>query len=88
MIGSTAVFRALPQQMLENVRTSTSTTILPRLCAPAEWSRRASAYGATDNFGKAVVAQPLPVHDNRATILHQLGIVNTRLTYTAAGTSG
>ena len=32
------------------------------------------AYGETDEFGNAVVVNPLTIHDIHATILHQLGL--------------
>ena len=44
-----------------------------------------TAYGATDDFGNAVAADPLTVHDVHATILHQLGIDHTKLTFRFGG---
>ena len=44
-----------------------------------------TAYGATDEFGNAVVENPLTVHDIHATILHQLGIDHTKLTFRFGG---
>jgi uncharacterized protein (DUF1501 family) len=43
------------------------------------------AYGATDELGFKAVENPLDVHDLHATILHQLGIDHTRLTYRYSG---
>jgi hypothetical protein len=43
------------------------------------------AYGATDDFGFKALEKPLHVHDLHATILHQLGIDHTRLTYRYSG---
>ncbi len=42
-------------------------------------------YGATDDFGFHVVADPVHVHDLHATILHLLGVDHERLTYTFQG---
>lgn len=44
-----------------------------------------SAYGSTDEFGNSIAENPLTVHDVHATILHQLGIDHTRLTYRFGG---
>ncbi len=43
------------------------------------------AYGATDEFGFKAVENRVSVHDLHATILHQLGIDHTKLTYRYAG---
>jgi hypothetical protein len=43
------------------------------------------AYGATDDFGFKAVENRTHVHDVHATILHQLGIDHTRLTYRYSG---
>ena len=43
------------------------------------------AYGATDEFGFKAVENRVSIHDLHATILHQLGIDHTRLTYRYAG---
>ena len=43
------------------------------------------AYGATDDFGFKAVENRVSVHDLHATILNQLGIDHTRLTYRYAG---
>jgi hypothetical protein len=43
------------------------------------------AYGATDDFGFKAVENRAHVHDVHATILHQLGIDHTRLTYRYSG---
>ncbi len=42
-------------------------------------------YGATDEFGYAAVENKVHVHDLHATILHQLGLDHTLLTYLHAG---
>jgi hypothetical protein len=42
-------------------------------------------YGATDDFGWKAVENPVHVHDIHATILYQLGIDHTRLTYHYSG---
>lgn len=43
------------------------------------------AYGATDEFGFKAVENPVHPHDIHATILHQLGLDHTRLTYRYSG---
>jgi hypothetical protein len=47
--------------------------------------RGGSTYGATDEYGMHIVADPCHVHDYHATILHLMGIDHTRLTYRYAG---
>ena len=42
-------------------------------------------YGATDDFGYNVAENPVHIHDLQATILHQLGIDHTQLTYKFQG---
>ena len=42
-------------------------------------------YGTTDDFGYNVVSDPVHVHDLHATLLHQLGIDHTKLTYRHQG---
>ena len=42
-------------------------------------------HGETDDIGRSIVAGKVDVHDLHATILHQLGIDHTRLTYRHAG---
>ena len=42
-------------------------------------------YGATDDFGWKAVDNPVHVHDIHATILYQLGIDHTKLTYRYSG---
>lgn len=42
-------------------------------------------YGATDDFSYNVAENPVHIHDLQATILHQLGIDHTRLTYKFQG---
>ena len=43
------------------------------------------AFGETDEFGNAAVVHPQSVHDLHATILHQMGIDHTKLTYRHGG---
>lgn len=43
------------------------------------------SYGATDDFGHAVVADPVSVHDFHATILHLLGLHHQKLFYQRNG---
>jgi uncharacterized protein (DUF1501 family) len=43
------------------------------------------AYGATDELGFKAVENPVEVHDLHATILHQLGMDHTKLTYRYSG---
>ncbi len=43
------------------------------------------AYGATDEFGFKAVENRVSIHDLHATMMHQLGIDHTRLTYRYAG---
>jgi uncharacterized protein (DUF1501 family) len=38
-------------------------------------------HGATDDYGHHAVADKVHMHDLHATILHQLGLDHTRLTY-------
>jgi hypothetical protein len=47
--------------------------------------KRGFAYGATDDFGWKAVENPVHVHDIHATILYQLGIDHTKLTYHYSG---
>jgi hypothetical protein len=42
-------------------------------------------YGQTDEYGAAIVADPVHVHDYHATILHLMGLDHERLTYRYAG---
>lgn len=42
-------------------------------------------YGETDEIGRAIVRDKVDVHDLHATILHQMGIDHTQLTYRHAG---
>ncbi len=42
-------------------------------------------YGATDEFGFKAEENRVHVHDLHATLLHLMGIANTRLTYTYSG---
>ena len=41
--------------------------------------------GSTDELGYNVVADPVHVHDLHATMLHQMGLDHTRLTYKFQG---
>ncbi|MEM7313035.1 MAG: DUF1501 domain-containing protein [Planctomycetota bacterium] len=43
------------------------------------------SYGETDRWGYKTVENPLEIHDLHATILHQLGIDHTELTYRFSG---
>ncbi len=43
------------------------------------------AYGATDEFGFKAIENRVSVHDLHATLLHQLGMDHTQLTYRFAG---
>ena len=43
------------------------------------------AYGATDDFGFEAVDKPVHPHDLQATVLNQLGLDHTRLTYRYSG---
>ena len=43
------------------------------------------AYGATDDFGFKAVEKPVHLHDLHATMLHQLGLDHTKLTYRYSG---
>jgi hypothetical protein len=47
--------------------------------------RRGLAYGATDEFGFEAVENKVHVNDLHATILHQLGLDHTRLTFRYSG---
>ena len=47
--------------------------------------KRGFSYGATDDFGWKAVENPVHVHDIHATILYQLGIDHTKLTYHYSG---
>jgi hypothetical protein len=42
-------------------------------------------YGSTDEFGFKAVDNPVHVHDLHATLLHQLGLDHTKLTYRYSG---
>ncbi len=48
-------------------------------------SNAGTTYGATDELGYNVVENPVHVHDLNATILHQMGLDHTRLTYKHLG---
>ena len=45
----------------------------------------AETYGETDDFCYNIVDKPVHVHDLHATLLHQLGIDHTKLTYSYQG---
>lgn len=55
------------------------------MCMAGGGFKKGVAYGETDEFGNAAVINPLTVHDIHATLLHQLGIDHTRLTYRHGG---
>jgi hypothetical protein len=42
-------------------------------------------HGATDEFGFKAIEKPVHIHDLHATLLHQLGLDHTRLTYRYSG---
>ena len=44
-----------------------------------------TVYGATDEYGLEIASNPVHVHDFQATILNQLGLDHTKLTYRHAG---
>jgi hypothetical protein len=45
------------------------------------------SYGESDDYGYGIAKDPVAVHDLNATVLHQLGIDHTRLTYKYQGRS-
>jgi len=47
--------------------------------------RGGHVHGATDEFGFKAVEMPVHIHDLHATLLHQLGLDHTRLTYAYSG---
>jgi hypothetical protein len=47
--------------------------------------KRGATIGATDEIGFRVTVDPLSIHDLHATLLHQLGLEHTRLTYRSQG---
>jgi hypothetical protein len=47
--------------------------------------RGGMVYGATDDFGFKAVDKPVHIHDLHATVLNQLGLDHTRLTYFYSG---
>ena len=42
-------------------------------------------YGATDEYGLTIASNPVHIHDFQATILNQLGLDHTKLTFRHAG---
>jgi hypothetical protein len=42
-------------------------------------------YGATDEYGMTIASNPVHIHDFQATILNQLGLDHTKLTFRHAG---
>lgn len=44
-----------------------------------------TVYGATDEFGFKAVEKPVHIHDLHATVLHQMGLDHTKLTYFYSG---
>jgi hypothetical protein len=55
------------------------------MCLAGGGFKKGMAYGESDEFGNAAVVHPLTVHDIHATLLHQLGIDHTRLTFRHGG---
>ncbi len=55
------------------------------LCVAGGGFKGGTAFGETDEFGNAAVVNPLTVHDIHATLLHQLGIDHTKLTFRYSG---
>jgi hypothetical protein len=47
--------------------------------------KKGLSLGATDELGYNVVADPVDIHDLHATLLHQMGLDHTRLTYKHQG---
>ena len=47
--------------------------------------RGGMTYGATDEFGYKAAENPLSPHDLHATVLHQLGLDHTKLTFRYSG---
>lgn len=47
--------------------------------------RGGTTYGATDDFGFKAVENRVHIHDLHATVLHQMGLDHTRLTYRHSG---
>ena len=56
-----------------------------RLNAPFCGRLEKDLLGETDDYSYNIVSNPIHVHDLQATILHQLGIDHTRLTYRYQG---
>jgi hypothetical protein len=42
-------------------------------------------YGSTDEYGYTIATNPVHIHDLQATILNQLGLDHTKLTFRHAG---
>ena len=55
------------------------------VCVAGGGFKGGTAYGETDEFGNAAVVHPLTVHDLHATILHQMGLDHTKLTFRHGG---
>ncbi|MFN0168061.1 MAG: DUF1501 domain-containing protein [Bryobacteraceae bacterium] len=47
--------------------------------------KKGLAYGATDDLGWKAVENPVHIHDLHATVLHQLGLDHTKLTFRHSG---
>lgn len=47
--------------------------------------KKGFTYGKTDDYGYNIVEKPVSVHDLHATMLNQLGIDHTHLTYRHQG---
>ena len=48
-------------------------------------TRRGFSYGASDDLGAKIAANPVHIHDFHATILHLMGLDHTQLTYRYSG---
>ncbi len=55
------------------------------VCVAGGGFKGGTAYGETDEFGNAALVHPLTVHDLHATILHQMGLDHTQLTFRHGG---
>lgn len=55
------------------------------VCLAGGGFKAGTAFGETDEFGNAAVVHPLSVHDLHATILHQMGLDHTALTFRHGG---
>lgn len=55
------------------------------ICLAGGGFRGGAAFGETDDFGNAVIANRVDIHDLHATILNQLGLDHERLTFRHGG---